>query len=493
MTFPVTINVQDGAIGAATSNANIHWLVGDCSAGTTNTIYTFGSPSSVKSTLGYGPLVRDIEDVLSKCGGTVKAVKSTASVSSYLTGTIQSGYPSVTVSGTPNDLYELQLKITKAGTVAAKTAFYQLTLDGGQSWTTEDILPASITPTGTGLTIACDGTASFAVGTALVGKAVPKVSTGADITAALSPFSGAMGAGMPKGLLVSVETTSPVTASAIFDSVNAFLTTLKTNYTFCVPFAVVPSGGADVSADSQTEAQIGTAVTEAVGVWNAKANSDKNPVAVAGYRGRRTLSQPLQCFGAPYTNTACQLYTDVVRQPLYVDPGDTTAAGVISGLSALTYDETVRGDQLSSYLICVPIQYPGLPGFYWKKGVLKAAAGSDFRNIYSTRVFYYGYDIVRNACFKYVNKTLPTKTDGTGYLRKDAAITIDTDVNRVLDAAIMQPNGPFGKKGWASGVLFKIDEAYDLLTTETLQGTFSMVPLGIARAISIDMSFARSL
>lgn len=497
MANPLVINIQDGNLGGGASSTLTHWIVGNCSAGAAETVYTIGSPNDVKSTLGYGPLSRETEDVLTKLGGVAKVVKcntGTAASSSFALGTTGVFTGLISISGTPLDIYNIQFKITKGGVINLNQVYAQYSFDGGKSWSNEELIlsgTSTIAPTGTGMTFTLNTSGTFPTGIAITATCIPASPTGANLTAALSTLSGTISAGAPTGLLVAVESNTAGAGPALFDSVNTFISSMKTSFNTCPTIAVVPACGGDIPG--QSAAQLTTALAATFNEWVVKANSDKNPVAVAGLRGNRTLTGPLNYFGSPLTSLAGQLYTDVLKNDPYVDPGAVVDSGVISGLSTITYDEGLRGSRLSDIQICVPKTHVGIPGFYWEHGWLKYASGSDFRHIYSTRVFYEAYKVIARKMKEFINSSPPLKTDGTGQLTKKAALFINDKVNKEINAFIMSEPGPMGTTGWASACSFSVDQTYDVLTNEKIIGTFRMVPHGIARTVEVTMSFAREI
>src|SRR5687768_10367099 len=88
-----TLTIKDGALGLVPANTNgTQALIGTCSSGTANTVYSFSDITTLKDTLGTGPLVEAAAYVLAIAGGPVVCVKApstTAGTNSavVLTGT----------------------------------------------------------------------------------------------------------------------------------------------------------------------------------------------------------------------------------------------------------------------------------------------------------------------------------------------------------------------------------------------------------------------
>src|SRR5580693_5084313 len=125
----VSITSGAGTLASVAVGAGKPLVIGPSSAGTALNTYTEATPQGVNSDLGYGPAVTLAQLIVADNGGSVDIVKATASVAATTSAvTSGSGMPSITVSGSPFDTYQVQGNITTAGILGA--AYFQYTLDG---------------------------------------------------------------------------------------------------------------------------------------------------------------------------------------------------------------------------------------------------------------------------------------------------------------------------------------------------------------------------
>jgi hypothetical protein len=157
----ITQVIQDGSLGIVPpSPAGVVAKVGVCSSGSANTVQAFSGPSVkvIKDALGTGPLAEAAAHSLEIAGGPVMTVPVSPSVPGAA-GTVThvgAGTSVLSVSGEPKDAYEVELRITrKASGLAAASAAFVFSLDGGDTFSPEIAVPVSgiyVLPN-TGLTI----------------------------------------------------------------------------------------------------------------------------------------------------------------------------------------------------------------------------------------------------------------------------------------------------------------------------------------------------
>ncbi len=156
----VSQSVTDGALAAASGDAlNVFAVVGIASLATANVLYTLSDVQQVRTTLGYGPGAEQVAQILNACAGkaTVLFVCPTLTAGSLTAGSqVGSGTADVAdSSSTPNDDYDLVVKILSAG-VDGKVgnATFVYSLDGGRTWSDEIATAATYAIPSTGITLA---------------------------------------------------------------------------------------------------------------------------------------------------------------------------------------------------------------------------------------------------------------------------------------------------------------------------------------------------
>ena len=161
-------SATDGALGLVAGDAlKVFAIIGLCSALAANTVAAVTSLQALRDAAGYGPAVEQAAQVLQECGGgaTVLLVCPSSSAGSLTAGTqVGSGLGDVSdSSSTPNDDYDLVIKIIVAGAVA--TATFAYSLDGGRTYSSEIATAATYAIPNTGITVAFDsGAGNFVAG-----------------------------------------------------------------------------------------------------------------------------------------------------------------------------------------------------------------------------------------------------------------------------------------------------------------------------------------
>jgi hypothetical protein len=137
--------IQDGGLGAvAPSGDGARVVVGVSSAGPLNQVIGLSDLGAVPSTLGTGPLARAVADQLAYGGGQVYAVRASADVAGTVTPDAGNpASPAVTVTGSPLDAYDLQVRITRAGALGTSAFVYSLDGATASAWRSPPRPPTS--------------------------------------------------------------------------------------------------------------------------------------------------------------------------------------------------------------------------------------------------------------------------------------------------------------------------------------------------------------
>jgi hypothetical protein len=166
----------------------------------------------------------------------------------------------------------------------------------------------------------------------------------------------------------------------------------------------------------------------------------------------------------------------VVRGPL------TGVQAIYPNFGSTTFDPTT----LDGGRFITPRQFPGTPGFFITRGVSMAQNGSDFNDVTRCRVMDLACVIVRAAELPYLNGSM--KVDPTtGFIDPGDAATFEAKVNTKLKAALVS-----GQPGTAnaSSATAAVSRNTNVLSTNNLPVTVSIVPLFLVEAITTTMGFS---
>jgi hypothetical protein len=224
----VSINVQDGNLGVLPAlGEGVHVKVGVAQQGPVNQVLAITSTKQAKEVFGGGPLPEAIAVAIAQGAGLVYAVRANAGVAGTI-GTVQktgTGTGNLSAAGSPNDAYEVVVRITRAG--GRGTAAFIYSLDGGDTYSPEIAVPS-------GGTYALPGT---------------------DIT--LTFTNGASGTSFEVGDTYTFTTTAPAYSLADLNAaINALFAQAQLRYQFVhVVGAATPTVAAAVDARMGEAAQ----------------------------------------------------------------------------------------------------------------------------------------------------------------------------------------------------------------------------------------------
>lgn len=157
-----TVDVLPNGLGIITSPPDqVHVVMGCCSKGpVTNPYqpYALGSLAGLTGNFGCGPAVKAAAYTFAKTQAPFIFIRVPATaITAAKSAVDKSGVAGTlvpTVTGTPNDEYNIVFVFTVAGTIGVAGIFYKWSKDGGQTFTTPAALgvATTVTLTGTGLT-----------------------------------------------------------------------------------------------------------------------------------------------------------------------------------------------------------------------------------------------------------------------------------------------------------------------------------------------------
>ena len=457
----VTMTIEDGALGVVSeSTDNVVLKVGTANQGPTNEILSFNRIQDLVTTYGGGPLVEAAALSLATAGGPVLCCR----VASTVVGTksavthVGTGTAIPTLTGNPTDEFDVELTITRAGaSLAANTAAFTYTLDGGKTVSQEVAVPVSgiyVLP-GTGVT------ATFADGTFVVDDTFSFTTTqpGYALSDLQTTMTAVLGDTREWGAVHVIGAGATVADSAaIAAAMDSILSTAAQSYRFA--FSVV-----EFPDDTDANLLAGIANTTSKRVLPAAATAT-TVSPVTGLQEKRSAGW----YAA----------ARVAEVPISEDLG-RVATGPVTGAVALQRDEQVTPGLEAKFTVLRTII--GRAGFYLASGRMMSPAGSDFDLVQKRRVMDRACKVARDALLTYLNSSLELQ-DATG--QNPGAVTeaqarqIETDVNGQLASALT---------GHVSKAYIVVDRTHDVDTDSTLPVTVRIQPLGYARFIDVSIGF----
>lgn len=465
MSLPdVAITIQDGALGLAPSNSNNRpAVVGTCSSGTNNAVYSFGAGNvqAVKDTLGTGELAEAVALIVGAgvacmaCKVAQSSAGSAGAVSNSGTGTSV-----MTITGTPRDSYEFRVKVTKAAAaVTSGIGTFQYSLDGGRSYSNTISLPtaAAYVVADTGITI------NFATGTLVVDDVYSSACTGPIYTSTqLNTAIDALLAD-PRTWFAMLATGVPADSAAmqgIFAAIEAKMTTALGQFRFAAALMQAFDGNdAAILASGLTLSGLRTGIAPGF-------ERMVSPISGAQYNRPQAWSIMKRLAVIPPSESAGKVATGPIG-------GETISIGrdenVTPGLDEAGYS-TLR-------------TIVGLPGFYATNARIKASPISDYQYFELRRVMDIACAAARIGFLRYLNDTVLVNAT-TGFILESEAKRIDAYVTGVVRDAVTRT-----QPAYASDARVICNRSDNLLSTGTLNAQVRVTPLGYLRHISVTLGF----
>jgi hypothetical protein len=473
----VNFTILDNGLGLAPAGqGNTLAVIGVSSAGTAYQPYASTQPGTFVANSGYGPGPQLAAKIANDTGNTVifsKAATITGGTNTAVTAT-RVGTPStsaVTLTGTPLDTFYGLATVLVGGTIGVVGIQVGISLDAGRTTVaTANLLTAnSFAVPNTGLTVA------FGAGTLNAGDTFAWVSTEpkwstATAVSAIQALVGQMS--QPVDVIVVGDTASGDAAS--FDSE---MNTLFLAKRFC---RLLTNARDAVWGGTSTETEL--AWMTAIEADYASFTSVNGRTHVAG--GHYNYISPIDqvqyrrpmIFGAGARDSAVAIQVDLGRV------SDGSIPLVLPSLpdGYLYHDESILSG-LDAARFMSMWSLAGLPGLYIKNPNSMAAPGSDFKWLQ------YGH-VVDAACvvaYLFFVKQLSNsvRVDAkTGFILPQDKVTLETGCNRRLSTAGL--NGTA-----ASSATTSINGATNILSTQQLLVTLSIVPLAYLKTINATITF----
>jgi hypothetical protein len=156
------------------------------------------------------------------------------------------------------------------------------------------------------------------------------------------------------------------------------------------------------------------------------------------------------------------------------------ASGPVVGVVKLYHDEEVKPG-LDDKKFSTLRTFNGEAGFWITNDRIMSAVGSDFEFTQHRQVMDVACEVARSALLRYLSESILVDRE-TGKIDEPTARAIEATVNAQLEAALVQPVH-------ASATAVTIDRNVNILSTKKLVALISVVPLGYAKSIEVEIGF----
>lgn len=469
----VTQTELDGQLGILSpATGRLLAVVGVSSSGTVDTPAAYGRTKPLIDAFGKGPLVEAAARHIELTGDPVVVVRTgqTTAGSSGSVTFVGTGTSVVTVAGgsTPNDDYEIKIKVKTGGTIGVAGIELQVSYDNGRNYQPAVALLTANTyliPDAGGVTV------NFAAGTLVAGD------TAAFRTTAPAPNATEVGTAL-EALKNSAQAWElallafPIDAT-IFDTVEtkfAGMVSAK-KYRAWVGNARMPNAGESEATYLSSLTSAFSAKATKFGELCAGANKLISS-AVSGRKYRRPVS-----FAVGSLEAGVDHHINIADVNLGPIPGCSI---VDDNGNPDEHNESVNPG-LDDQRFTVLRTWEGRQGVYVNRPRLFSSAGSDFDIMPKRRVM----NIARAATRAYLETRLnqPILVDkATGFILEEEALEIEAGGRAALAAVL-------SAKPKASAWSLVIARNDIILTTKTLTVTTRIVPLAYVEFIEESIAF----
>lgn len=394
----------------------------------------------------------------------------------------QQGTCTLAVTGNPNDEYAVVLEILRAGaTLAAGTATYRLSLDGGDTWGPETAMPVSgiITPAGTGLTL----TFTYSSGTAFaVGDRWSMLTTA-------PTFNSSGMAAAYEALDTGDEDFEAILWTGAWDaSLCTALETLAEASEAALRYRVSFVGVRDQTAEETLaawEAAIKTDFLTWTGAWVVPCAGHAETYSPAtGRYNRRSCAVTVAA-------RACSV--PISEDLAWVE------RGALPGLTAIYYDGALNPALNDAGFTTLRYRRTRtFKGFFVVNPHTGAQPTSDFKLLQYLRVWAEAARVLNDAMTPHLSRKLrtvpkplpsplpPVFAGATaGAIDEREARAIEAKANASLRAVLME-----GPVAHVTSVSMRVARTTDVVATRRLDTTLSLGPMGYAKSITNTIGFA---
>jgi hypothetical protein len=476
---PLTVQNGGGAV-IPVSTADVHAVIGVCTAGTANTLYQYTDPTTMQAAHLSGEAVEAAAVSLATPGtGSVILVPINASVAGtrgsvtrHVDGTVNSTF---VLSGNPLESYDAIVKfLTGTTLLAGGTATFQYSLDNGQTFSPVFALSTSgvFAIPGTGLTFTIADAVSSPVATVVAGDYYTWSSVG-----------------------------PAYTSTDVLAAVNALLADPR-GWNFLHLVGRAASGTATITMAGVLQTLMSSAearVRYAFAMMEAAPDTDANLIsAQAAFVGNRVMiCADVEHVTSPLTgtqklrSTAWKTAARIVSIPISQDPaavedGPLGSTGPSTGL--IGRDEAVT-PALNAVRYTTHRTFVGLIGIWVTNGLMMEQSGGDYDLVQYRRVMDRACEVAHTAAIFYLSKKVRVNGKAVklpaipGGIAEEDAIAIEKNINALLRDEIVTP-------GHASACSVALSRTANLISNGGVDPiTIRLVKDGYLKSLPINIGF----
>lgn len=470
----VKLTIADGALGAVPpSLANVFAVFGPSASGTPNVPVTFGGqPGDVVTAFGYGP-GPSVVAALVASGATVHYTKvptgTPGSASAVTPGSGNTGLSVLTLSGTPSDRYSGVVTVTKSGVAGATDGpAVSVSFDGGVSTGPGIKVPTSRSIASyqavTGLTLTFSASTLVEGDTFLFTTVAPS-SAASDVADAVDVVRQSR-LGFALGYVVG-----PYSANDVGTVSGAFGLLFDTHR--YVRFFVESVD----QSDAQTTLQwIAALQADFANFEDPRCSVPAGYAAVLDPVTKFSLRRSIGYLAAVRAAT-----TSVGTDAIKVADGPLVPFSGAAGVQTVYYDDAAYGAVLGDARFYTVQAWQGLPSYYASQPRLMSSPLSDFKFLTLGRVMDEG-SRVADQYFTSIVGTGFRVSRRTGFILPADRLNIEQAGTQREQVALVTP-------GQVSDAWVTVAGNENVLQTETLTATVSLVPLFYPRQIDVTMTF----
>lgn len=436
------------------------------------------------------------EELAVPAGGSflVPNLGITASFAAQTMGAVtQSGAgPAVTLTGTPNDDYDLRIEVDLAGALA--TATFRWSIDGGATWVLEDVVTAATVALTNGSTIVTGLTANFAAGTYVLGETYDASTvcyvageeyyvdvrcaawTAADLAECIAAIKNDSWR-----FLVGITSTNTgdATAHALLD------TALQTHLNALANESIYRRGMLATEHEGVPASEAADQALAAT-VVAAQASVSAKRCLLAYGSVRRASAKPFSGFAFPVTHSVDVFAAQAVRSLASTDL-KRVRSGALPGVVKIFHDELRTPTGLDTAKISTVRSWRGKTGFYITQGRLKSDVGSDFKLWPHGILMDIACETAHEGNIDFIGSGFRLNANGTMDDRDASAW--EQSVATKLQARLMGEQNAEGFQGHVSRVFYQISRTHNVASTSVVLYTVGIRPLGYADFIKGQLGF----
>jgi hypothetical protein len=486
-----TTTILDGGLGVTAPASSRPHVIGVFESGSTNVPTLISNQRQLKETFGtHGPGNDLVGYILDLAGGPVLVTRVSASIAATYDGGATDAMLSSTGAGADNEInlavstsapkndYQLVVRIVAGGARTATT--FQYSLDGGFTFSPTIAAAATVALGTSGVTL------EFEVGTTAPYVAGATYSTttkaphyaSSDLTTTFAAIDAQV---LDADFFVFAgEAATAADAATLF----ATIQTKMASYASSLDRYYRAILGAGDGAASAALTAFSSLVGDRVAVMYGKFRTAPSVGAVG--RGL-----PLM----PALNAAAMRAAGNVISTDLAQTSGAASVGALPGASALSHDEYRANAGLDAAKVGTLRTAPNESGVFITNVWLKSATGSDFRYWQHGRIMDQACRETSRQHWLLTSSNVITKADGTGQIQEFAAQSIEKRVQRALDNVIgsglrgIGPTTVDGTTGHVSEIRYQVDRTNNVLSTETLIATVSVVPRGYLKTLTVTISY----